>query len=124
MAQAEGDLAHAELGAEHRHYDWACFSAQQASEKAVRVVLYRLGAEPSGHSVPDLLLAVRSITPVEDDLIEAAKEVDKAYITARYPDTLPAGAPRDRSTRAEADRMVDHARGIIRFCQSFLAQSQ
>jgi HEPN domain-containing protein len=122
IAQAEGDLAHAELSAEHRHYDWACFSAQQASDKAVKAVLYRAGAEPWGHSVPDLLQAVRSIASVDDELIEAAKEVDKAYISARYPDTLPAGAPRDRYTRSEADRMVSHARGIIRFCQGLLAQ--
>jgi HEPN domain-containing protein len=122
ISQADGDLVHAELSAEHGHFDWACFSAQQASEKAVKAVLYRAGAEPWGHSVPDLLQAVRSITPVSDDLMDAAKEVDKAYISARYPDTLPAGAPRDRYTRAEADRMVRHARGIIRFCQGLLAQ--
>jgi HEPN domain-containing protein len=122
IAQAEGDLAHAELSVEHRHFDWACFSAQQASDKAVKAVLYRAGAEPWGHSVPDLLQAVRSIAPVDDELIEAAKEVDKAYVSARYPDTLPAGAPRNRYTQAEADRMVGHARGIIRFCQGLLAQ--
>lgn len=122
IAQAEGDLAHAELSVEHSYYDWACFSAQQASEKAVKAVLYRAGAEPWAHSVPDLFQAVRSLAPVDDALIEAAKEVDKAYISALYPDTLPAGAPRDRYTRAEADRMVSLAGGIIRFCQGLLAQ--
>jgi len=50
--QARGDLAHARLDVEHAFCDWACFSAQQATEKAV---LIRLGAEIWGYSVIDLL---------------------------------------------------------------------
>lgn len=52
---ARGDLDHArhDLGA--GFYDWACFSAQQAAQKAVKAVFQRLGAEAWGHSVADLL---------------------------------------------------------------------
>ncbi|MEM3486555.1 MAG: HEPN domain-containing protein, partial [Candidatus Methanomethyliaceae archaeon] len=55
MDQAEGDLVHAQNDAEHGFYDWSCFSAQQAAEKAVKAVFQRLGGEAWGHSVADLL---------------------------------------------------------------------
>jgi HEPN domain-containing protein len=53
--QAQGDLDHARHDVAAEFYDWACFSAQQASEKAVEALLSRLGAESWGHSVTELL---------------------------------------------------------------------
>lgn len=35
MDQAEGDLKHAQSDLAGGFYDWACFSSQQAAEKAV-----------------------------------------------------------------------------------------
>jgi HEPN domain-containing protein len=55
MDQAQGDLGHAQHDLAHGFYDWACFSAQQAAEKAVKAVFQKLGAEAWGHSVADLL---------------------------------------------------------------------
>ncbi len=55
MDQAEGDLDHARNDLEDAFYEWACFSAQQAAEKAVKVVFQALGQEAWGHSVADLL---------------------------------------------------------------------
>lgn len=121
IEQAQGDLAHARNDLEDAFYDWACFSAQQAAEKAVKAVLYRMGAEAWGHSVADLLEEVRRSTLVEDDLVDSALELDKAYIAARYPDAHPSGAPRTRYTRREAQRMVRHAEDIVQFCASRLS---
>jgi HEPN domain-containing protein len=45
LDQARGDLAHARNDLQDGFYDWACFSAQQAAEKAVKAVLHRMGAE-------------------------------------------------------------------------------
>jgi len=45
MDQAEWDLSHAESDLERDFYDWACFSAQQAAEKAVKAVLQKLNEE-------------------------------------------------------------------------------
>jgi HEPN domain-containing protein len=36
LSQAERDLERCLLGLEHGFYEWACFTAQQAAEKAVR----------------------------------------------------------------------------------------
>lgn len=118
--QARGDFDHARLDLDHGFNDWACFSAQQSAEKAVKAVLYHRGMEPWGHSIADLLDALRSVIAAESTLLDAANELDKTYISARYPDALPAGAPRSRFTRAEAERMVEHADTILRFCESQL----
>lgn len=43
LRQALRDLSHARLSAEHGDPEWACFSAQQAAEKALKAVLIDLG---------------------------------------------------------------------------------
>ncbi|MBI2939911.1 MAG: HEPN domain-containing protein [Chloroflexi bacterium] len=125
LDQAQGDLIHARHDLEAGFYDWACFSAQQAAEKAVKAVLHRAGVEAWGHSVADLVDVVGRSQPVladlPADLMDAALELDKAYIPARYPDAHPSGSPRRRYTRTEAERMVGHAERIVRFSESLLA---
>jgi len=121
MDQAQGDLAHAKDDAERRFYDWACFSAQQAAEKAVKAVFQRMGAEAWGHSVADLLDELAQSRPISEELMDAALELDKAYIPTRYPNAHPSGSPRRRYTRTEAERMVAHAEGIVQFCEGLLS---
>ncbi|MEZ8217597.1 HEPN domain-containing protein [Candidatus Fervidibacteria bacterium JGI MDM2 SSWTFF-3-K9] len=121
MDQAQGDLEHAKHDLQAGFYDWACFSAQQAGEKAVEAVLHKLGLEAWGHSVADLLVALRQHLSVPDDLIDLALELDKAYIPTRYPNAHPSGSPRRRYTRAEAERLISYAEQIFRFCEGLLA---
>jgi HEPN domain-containing protein len=121
MEQAQGDLAHARNDVQAGFYDWACFSSQQAAEKSVKAVLHRMGAEAWGHSVADLLDEVRKSHAVSDELFDAALELDKAYIPARYPDAHASGSPRRRYTRGEAERMVANAESIVGFCESLLS---
>lgn len=124
LDQAKRDLAHArnDLGAEF--YEWACFSSQQAAEKAVKAVFQRLGAEAWGHSVADLLLELKRKHDVPEHLIDCALELDKAYIPTRYPNAHPSGAPRARYTRTEAERLISHAQKIIEFCEGLLSSSE
>jgi HEPN domain-containing protein len=123
MDQAEGDLAHARSDVQGGYHDWACFSAQQAAEKAVKAVFQKMGAEAWGHSVADLLAELRARHPVSERLSDAALELDKAYIPTRYPNAHPSGAPRSRYTRTEAERLIGHAAQIIGFCQGLLSQA-
>jgi HEPN domain-containing protein len=118
--QAEWDLEHARNDVRGGFYDWACFSAQQAAEKAVKAALQKQGIDAWGHSVADLLQELRPSAPVSQDLTDAALELDKAYIPARYPDAHPSGSPRRRYTRVEAERLVGHAEAIVQFCQGLL----
>lgn len=121
MDQAEGDLRHARADLQGGFFDWACFSAQQSAEKAVKAVFQRLGAEAWGHSVADLLGELAGRHEVPPALVDRALELDKAYIPTRYPNAHPAGAPRGRYTRTEATRLIDHATAIVEFCSSLLS---
>lgn len=121
MDQARGDLAHARHDASGGFHDWACFSAQQAAEKAAKAVFQKLGSEAWGHSVADLLDELGRSRTVPGELRDAALELDKTYIPARYPNAHTSGTPRNRYTRTEADRMLGHAERIVRFCEDLLS---
>lgn len=120
MEQGRKDLAHAKNDISSGFYEWACFSAQQAAEKAAKAVLQKHGAEAWGHSVADLLAGLERSSPLPADLLDRARELDKAYIPARNPNAHPSGSPGRVYTRAEAERMVAHAEALIDFCSRLL----
>lgn len=122
LDDARGDLEHARSDQERRYYNWACFSAQQAAENAIKAVFQKMGAEAWGHSVADLLSALAQRREVPQVLIDRGLELDKAYIPTRYPNAHPSGSARSRYTATEAERLIDHAREIIQFCESLLSQ--
>lgn len=126
ISQAHSDLDHARHDVEagsRQLSGWACFSAQQAAEKAAKAVFQKMGGETWGHSVSDLLQLLAEEHEVPENLLDAALELDKAYIPTRYPDAHPSGTPRQRYTETEAKRLVRHAEHILRFCDDFLSAS-
>ncbi len=120
--QAESDLRHARSDMDGGYYEWACFSAQQSAEKAVKAVFQAMGAEAWGHAVADLLTELNRRHAVPDALIEAGLELDKAYIPTRYPNAHPAGSPRTRYTKGEGVRLIGYADEILRFCADLLSR--
>lgn len=108
--QAEADLEAAERLREAGRYEWACFLAQQAAEKAVKAAHQEVGAEAWGHSVAELLLALDP--EPGDDTLAAARALDRHYIPTRYPDSHQQGAPADLYTRRDADQALADA-GVI-----------
>jgi len=121
LDEAQGDLEHARSDLEGGFYNWACFSSQQAAEKAVKAVFQKMGAEAWGHSVADLLKELAEKYPVSAELLDGALELDKAYIPTRYPNAHPSGSPRTRYTREEGRRLIAHAERIFEFCSSILS---
>ena len=104
--QAEHDLSHAKHDMKEGFYDWACFASQQAAEKAIKAVFYRLNAEVWGHSIYDLLRELDNHYKVPDELLEYALELDKAYMLSCYPNAHPSGSPKDRYTIKDANRLI------------------
>jgi HEPN domain-containing protein len=121
FAQAERDLEHAVRSVEARHYEWACFAAQQASEKGLKAVYQSLGGDARGHDLDGLLQGLAERLMVPPDLAERATELGKHYIATRYPNAHAAGPPARHYTQGEAQRAIEHAQEILRFCGSHLA---
>jgi HEPN domain-containing protein len=121
ITQAQDDLRHAKSDAEHGFYNWACFSAQQAAEKAVKAVFQKMNDEAWGHSVADLLKELSATHDVDKKLMDQAFEIDKAYISTRYPNAHPSGSPAGRYTKEEARRLIGYAENIVTFCSDLLS---
>lgn len=117
LRQSELDLEAARDIAAAVHFEWACFLAQQAAEKAVKALHESEGTEAWGHSVVGLL---GGLTDVPEAVVEAAKGLDRHYIPTRYPNTHPEGAPGDlytvreaRQAAMDAEVIIDHVRGRL-----------
>ena len=117
LRQALRDLDHARRSLSSGDYEWACFAAQQAAEKAVKALYQALGIEVWGHSISRMLehLPLEHKPPAE--LINKGKELDRHYIPTRYPNFHPEGAPMDYYTEEDARRAVKHAEEIIKYCR-------
>jgi HEPN domain-containing protein len=122
--EAEGDLEHAKSDATRGYYNWACFSAQQSAEKAAKAVFQKIGAEAWGYSVADLLQELSLKFQISEELMNAALELDKAYVPTRYPNAHPSGSPRRRYTKREAERLIEYAEEIVKFCSSLLSKTK
>lgn len=124
LRQAEADLEHARHARRDEDYEWACFAAQQAAEKAAKAAHAGLGQEAWGHVVTELLDALRPHEPaIDEPLLDRARALDKLYIPTRYPNGLAGGAPADFYTRAEAERAIADAEAILAVCRRVLSRA-
>lgn len=128
LRQAESDLAFAALGTREGFPAQACFTSQQAAEKAVKAVLYLSGARfVPGHSVVELL--DRAAAAVADTdaaplrrLRDSARQLDQYYIPTRYPNGLPGGIPAEVFTDPQAEDAVGRARSFVEAARALLSR--
>lgn len=123
MRQAEKDLAHAKRDCENRDFEWACFSSQQAAEKAVKALYQSIHTDVWGHSISKMLSDLPPELKPPQSLIDKAKELDKHYTPTRYPNFHPEGAPMDYYTEEEAERAIKYAEEIIQDCKSKISKN-
>lgn len=121
IAQARRDLDSASYEAEGHFHEWACFIAHQAAEKAVKALFQHLGGEAWGHGILELLIELGERIDVSEELRVCARELDRFYIPARYPNGWPAGKPSDYFSSKESTHAIDCAEKIVRFCEDLLA---
>lgn len=117
--QAEHDLAKARLDRQWQYFEWACFTAHQAAEKALKAVYYARHGEARGHGVRELLLSLG--LPVDDALLSQATSLDRFYIPTRYPNGLPTGVPHDYFSQDDAVTAIAAAEAILAWCQGYLS---
>jgi len=118
MAQAVRDLEKAEGDMEREYFEWACFTAHQAAEKAMKSLYLALAGEAWGHTISALMKKLPAHHQPNPSLIEDAIQLDRFYIPTRYPNGFDSGSPKDYFTKRDAQNGVDAARRIIEFCQS------
>lgn len=121
LAQALRDLRAARNSRASGDYEWACFQAQQAAEKAIKALMHGLGMGAWGHSVTELLMALGSRYNVEALLIHA-RELDRHYIPARYPNAYESGYPGMYYDDATAERAIRAAETILSWVKERLRE--
>lgn len=97
-------------------YTSACFAAQQAAEKSLKALILSRGkVVPKVHSLDYLFSILRRLKIVVAPIEQEALELDKYYITTRYPGQY--GGPEDLYTRNDAQVAVENAQAIIDFAE-------
>lgn len=119
--QAKRDLHTAEGLLNQGSFEWSCFVAQQAAEKAVKAIVQKLNAVAWGHSVSDLLSILAKRVEVDKGLLDCARALDKYYIPTRYPSSFDSGSPYQYFTREDAKNAIVCSRRIAGFCEGILA---
>ncbi|MDI6873987.1 HEPN domain-containing protein [Candidatus Solincola sp.] len=121
LEQAERDLSKARVDLEHSYFEWACFTAQQAAEKAVKALGMHKGLSIWGHAVSVILRALREKMEIPEELVSLAQVLDAYYIPSRYPNGFDTGKPADYYNLKMASEAIDAADKIIRFCCEHMA---
>jgi len=119
--QAIRDLEQAEESRRGGRHEWACFVAQQASEKAIKALHLHLGQEAWGHVVARLLQDLPDTVSVPEELVEKAHVLDSFYIPTRYPNSHPEGAPFEHYGSLQSEEAIRYAREILEFVRSQMA---
>lgn len=114
--EADRALASARLQAREDLHNWACFSAEQAAQLAVKALLHGLGQGPWGHDLVKLGETVRATgIEVPTALFDAIRRVGRHYIPARYPDAHPEGPPGGHYGAADSEQAIADCELILDF---------
>lgn len=120
--QAIADLGDARLLADHSRFATACFLCQQATEKALKGVIYASGADAVlGHSVRQLCDEIARLDPAVASRCVEWAILDQYYIPTRYPDALPGGIPATAYSATQAQAAIRTADDAISFASERLA---
>ncbi|HVT46124.1 MAG TPA: HEPN domain-containing protein [Thermoanaerobaculia bacterium] len=121
MTQAERDLGVARAMEKDATYEWACFAAQQAAEKALKAAHYSHLRSVRGHSVLQL---VRAFSDAPPELLEKARVLDGYYIPTRYVNGHPEGAPFEYYGAPQSEQAIAYAESILEFARRNMAVSR
>lgn len=111
LRQAENDMEWARCSMEGKFYSQVCFICQQSAEKALKsYCLYKGYDTIRTHSLFQIIKSLKENGTLE----QSARELDIYYISSRYPDALPGGAPFELITQDQAERSMQSAEYILR----------
>lgn len=114
--QAQNDFLWAQDTLVSEKFAQACFICQQVAEKSLKAVAYFKDYDMvKSHSVLEI---ARSLG-INGEIENIAKRLDLYYISTRYPDAFPSGAPFEYYTKDQAEEAVGFAAVILDFAGTF-----
>jgi HEPN domain-containing protein len=115
MKSATRTLESAKHDADHGDYNWACFKAHQAAEKALKALLWGAGVPRTGHALTHLLNYIERELHLDlpRDVKDACLQLDKYYVPTRYPNAWVEGIPEEYYSRSDAEDAIVKAKRII-----------
>lgn len=113
FSQAKFDLKAAEDSMNNENYEWSCFQAQQAAEKALKAYLYiKRRRNIFTHSIKNLVDQASDFNKKFLEL-KNARILDQYYIPTRYPNGLPGNVPHNYYLKEDAQKCVKSAHKVI-----------
>jgi HEPN domain-containing protein len=113
---ANYDFKTAKWNFEGKIYTSACYASQQAAEKALKALILAKGKViPKVHNLDRLISELKSLGVDTRRIEKESQELDKYYISTRYPGQY--GAPEGLYNKADAQSAVEAAWEILKFVQ-------
>jgi HEPN domain-containing protein len=122
LKQAERDLEQARASEDGQRFEWSCFAAHQAAEKAVKALHLHFGQEAWGHVIVRLLGELPEVQ-VPEPLRQKAQVLDNFYIPTRYPSGHAEGAPFEHYGPLQSEEAIRYAGEIIEFVRAHMAHA-
>jgi HEPN domain-containing protein len=115
IGSAHKTLESAQRDHEDGDYNWACFKAHQAADKALKAILWGIGMPKTGHSLVHLLshIAQELGVDVSGEVREACMALSKFYTITRHPDAWSEGMPEEYFSARESEEALRHAKMIL-----------
>ncbi len=122
LAQAKKDLKAAKDSCTSKHYEWTCFQAQQAAEKAMKALLLFNNQDVWGHSITQLVLRGKDTFPKLESLVSKARELDRHYIQPRDPNGFVSGHPAEYYDEDVAERCINYATDLLNAVEEHISE--
>jgi HEPN domain-containing protein len=115
---AERELGFAELGAASGYHEGAAFHAQQCPEKAVKTLVQSLHGTVRGRAITEIVRQLPASVKVPAEILNAGQQLDKVYVTSRYPNAFAWGNPSDYFNEKDSRELIAYGKQILEWCRS------
>ena len=118
-AQAQHDINAAKNSLTSKDYDWACFQAQQATEKALKAIYIQENNEiRKTHDLTYLATKIKASV----EIIECCSKLNRIYTEVRYPDASEI-IPAKKFSVKDAQEYIDLSEKIIQWLEKKLSRN-